>query len=103
MMTVPRSGPQGVRKALIVLTAYNAMTTAAAEAAGVEMLLVGDSGRMVELGYDLDAQRHDDDMVQSRQRRRRREALLVVDMPAVVPRGGPRRKCRRRREAAATA
>jgi 3-methyl-2-oxobutanoate hydroxymethyltransferase len=59
------------------------MTAAAAEAAGVDMLLVGDSVGMVELGYDSTLRVTMDDMVHHAKAvsRRRREALLVVDMP----------------------
>jgi 3-methyl-2-oxobutanoate hydroxymethyltransferase len=83
MMTVPgfrarKSGPP-----LVVLTAYDAMTTAAAEAAGVDALLVGDSLGMVELGYDSTLPVTMDDMLHHAKAvsRRRREALLIVDMP----------------------
>ena len=84
MMTVPAfRARKGSNNPLVVLTAYNAMTTAAAEAAGVEMLLVGDSVGMVELGYDSTLPVTMDDMVHHAKAvgRRRREALLVVDMP----------------------
>ena len=37
---------------LVVLTAYDAATTAVAEAGGVDALLVGDSLGMVVLGYE---------------------------------------------------
>jgi len=84
MMTVPAfRARKGSGPPLVVLTAYNAMTTAAAEAAGVDMLLVGDSVGMVELGYDSTLPVTMDDMVHHAKAvgRRRREALLVVDMP----------------------
>jgi 3-methyl-2-oxobutanoate hydroxymethyltransferase len=84
MMTVPAfRARKGSGQPLVVLTAYNAMTTAAAEAAGVDMLLVGDSVGMVELGYDSTLRVTMDDMVHHAKAvgRRRREALLIVDMP----------------------
>lgn len=84
MMTVPAfRARKGSGQPLVVLTAYNAMTTAAAEAAGVDMLLVGDSVGMVELGYDSTLPVTMDDMVHHAKAvgRRRREALLIVDMP----------------------
>lgn len=84
MMTVPAfRARKGSGQPLVVLTAYNAMTTAAAEAAGVDMLLVGDSVGMVELGYDSTLGVTMDDMVHHAKAvsRRRREALLVADMP----------------------
>jgi 3-methyl-2-oxobutanoate hydroxymethyltransferase len=92
MMTVPafrarKSSP----KPLVVLTAYDAMTAAAAEAAGVEALLVGDSLGMVELGYDSTLPVTMDDMVRHAQAvsRLRREALLIVDMPWLSYHVGP--------------
>ena len=84
MMTVPAvRARKGSGQPLVVLTAYNAMTTAAAEAAGVDVLLVGDSVGMVELGYDSTLPVTMDEMVHHAKAvaRRRREALLIVDMP----------------------
>ena len=84
MMTVPAlRARKGSGQPLVVLTAYNAMTTAAAEAAGVDVLLVGDSVGMVELGYESTLPVTMEDMVHHAKAvgRRRREALLVVDMP----------------------
>ncbi len=84
MMTVPAfRARKGSGKPLVVLTAYDVMTTTAAEAAGVDALLVGDSLGMVELGYDSTLPVTMDDMVHHAKAvgRRRRDALLVVDMP----------------------
>lgn len=84
MMTVPAfRARKGSGKPLVVLTAYDAMTTAAAEAAGVDALLVGDSLGMVVLGYDSTLPVTMDDMVHHAKAvsRLRREALLIVDMP----------------------
>jgi 3-methyl-2-oxobutanoate hydroxymethyltransferase len=84
MMTVPAfRARKGSGSPLVVLTAYDAMTTAAAEAAGVDALLVGDSLGMVELGYDSTLPVTMEDMLHHAKAvgRRRREALLVVDMP----------------------
>ena len=84
MMTVPAfRARKGSGTPLVVLTAYDAMTTAAAEAAGVDALLVGDSLGMVELGYDSTLPVTMEDMVHHAKAvgRRRREALLIVDMP----------------------
>lgn len=92
MMTVPAfQARKGSNKPLVVLTAYDAMTTAAAEAAGVDALLVGDSLGMVELGYDSTLQVTMDDMVRHAQAvsRLRREALLIVDMPWLSYHLGP--------------
>jgi 3-methyl-2-oxobutanoate hydroxymethyltransferase len=84
MMTVPAfRARKGSGKPLVVLTAYDAMTAAAAEAAGVDALLVGDSLGMVELGFDSTLPVTMEDMVHHAKAvgRRRREALLIVDMP----------------------
>jgi 3-methyl-2-oxobutanoate hydroxymethyltransferase len=93
MMTVPAfRARKGSGKPLVLLTAYNAMTAAAAEAAGVDALLVGDSLGMVELGYDSTLPVTMDDMVHHAKAvsRRRRDALLVVDMPWLSYHLGPR-------------
>ena len=92
MMTVPAfRARKGSGNPLVVLTAYDAMTTAAAEAAGVDALLVGDSVGMVELGYDSTLPVTMDDMVHHAKAvgRRRREALLIVDMPWLSYHLGP--------------
>ncbi len=84
MMTVPAfRARKGSGQPLVVLTACDVMTTAAAESAGVDALLVGDSLGMVELGYDSTLPVTMDDMVHHAKAvgRRRRDALLVVDMP----------------------
>jgi 3-methyl-2-oxobutanoate hydroxymethyltransferase len=84
MMTVPAfRARKGSPQPLVVLTAYDAMTAAAAEAAGVDALLVGDSLGMVELGYDSTLPVTMDDMVHHAKAvgRRRRDALLIADMP----------------------
>jgi 3-methyl-2-oxobutanoate hydroxymethyltransferase len=84
MMTVPAfRARKGSGTPLVVLTAYDAMTTEAAEAAGVDALLVGDSLGMVELGYDSTLPVTMDEMVHHAKAvgRRRREALLIADMP----------------------
>jgi 3-methyl-2-oxobutanoate hydroxymethyltransferase len=84
MMTVPSfRARKGSPQPLVVLTACDVMTTMAAEAAGVDALLVGDSLGMVALGYDSTLPVTMDDMVHHAKAvgRRRREALLVADMP----------------------
>ena len=85
MMTVPAfRARKGSGQPLVVLTAYDAMTTAAAEAAGVDMLLVGDSLGMVELGYDSTLRVTMDDMVAPRQAPSGGGAAKrssIVDMP----------------------
>jgi 3-methyl-2-oxobutanoate hydroxymethyltransferase len=84
MMTVPAfRARKGSGPPLVVITAYDAMTAAAAEAAGVDALLVGDSLGMVELGYESTLPVTMEDMIHHAKAvgRRRRQALLVVDMP----------------------
>ena len=52
-MTVPSfRARKGSGTPLVVLTAYDAATTAAAEGGGADAILVGDSLGMVVLGYD---------------------------------------------------
>jgi 3-methyl-2-oxobutanoate hydroxymethyltransferase len=68
---------------LVVLTAYDIATALAAEAAGVDCLLVGDSLGMVVLGYDSTLPVTMEEMLHHAKAvgRVRRRALLVVDMP----------------------
>jgi len=83
-MTVPAfRARKGSGTPLVVLTAYDAATTAVAEAAGVDCILVGDSLGMVVLGHENTLEVTVDDMVHHAAAvgRCRREALLVVDMP----------------------
>src|SRR6185436_6876703 len=84
MMTVPAfRARKGSPEPLVVLTACDVMTTVAAEAAGVDALLVGDSLGMVELGYDSTLPVTMDEMLHHAKAvaRKRREALLIADMP----------------------
>jgi 3-methyl-2-oxobutanoate hydroxymethyltransferase len=92
MMTVPAFRARKTGPPLVVLTAYDAMTAAAAEAAGVDAMLVGDSLGMVELGYGSTLPVTMDDMLHHAKAvgRCRREALLVVDMPWLSFHTGPR-------------
>lgn len=91
-LTVPafrgrkRKGPP-----LVVLTAYDAATTASAEAAGVDCLLVGDSLGMVVLGYESTLPVTMEEMIHHARAvgRARRRALLVVDMPWLSYHLGP--------------
>jgi 3-methyl-2-oxobutanoate hydroxymethyltransferase len=67
----------------MMMTAYDAPTALAAEAAGVDVLLVGDSLGMVELGHPSTLQVTMAAMLHHAAAvgRCRREALLVADMP----------------------
>ena len=92
MMTVPAfRARKGSGPPLVVMTAYDVPTTEAAEAAGVDALLVGDSVGMVVLGYDSTLPVTMEDMLHHAKAvgRRRKEALLVVDMPWLSYHVGP--------------
>jgi len=68
---------------LVVLTAYDIASTQAAEAAGVDAILVGDSLGNVILGYESTLPVTVEDMIHHGRAvgRVRRRALLVLDMP----------------------
>ena len=92
MTTVPAfRARKGKGEPLVVLTAYDAATAAAAEAGGVDALLVGDSLGMVVLGHDTTLEVTMDDMVHHARAvaRRRRQALLIADMPWLSYHLGP--------------
>jgi 3-methyl-2-oxobutanoate hydroxymethyltransferase len=83
-MTVPRfRSRKGDGPPLVVLTAYDAPSTRAAEAAGVDALLVGDSLGNVLLGYETTLRVSMDEMVHHSRAvgRARERALLIADMP----------------------
>ncbi len=68
---------------LVMITAYDAPSARAVEAAGSDMILVGDSVAMVVLGYDDTLQVTIDDMVHhvGAVARTRPSALIVGDLP----------------------
>ena len=83
-MTVPRflrRKPDG--PPLVLLTAYDLAGTLAAEAAGVDALLVGDSLGNVILGYESTLPVTLEEMIHHGRAvgRARRRALLILDMP----------------------
>ncbi len=83
-MTVPRFlGRKGKGPPLVVLTAYDAPTALAAEAGGVDALLVGDSLGNVLLGEPSTLTVTLEQMIHHARAvgRVRRRALLIVDMP----------------------
>ncbi len=82
-MTVPQFRSRKGGEPLVVLTAYDAATTAAAEAGGVDCLLVGDSLGNVVLGYDTTLPVTMEEMLHHARAvgRARERALLVGDMP----------------------
>jgi 3-methyl-2-oxobutanoate hydroxymethyltransferase len=68
---------------LVMLTAYDFALAQAVDAAGVDLILVGDSGGMVSLGYTSTVPVTMDDMVfmTSAVARARPQALVIADMP----------------------
>ena len=79
--TVLKMKPAGEK--ITVLTAYDASMTKHLEAAGVEVILVGDSLGMVVQGHDSTLPVAVDDMIYHCRlvARARQRALLMVDMP----------------------
>jgi 3-methyl-2-oxobutanoate hydroxymethyltransferase len=93
-MTVPAFRARkrrGGAEPLVVLTAYDAATTAVGEAGGVDALLVGDSLGMVVLGYASTLPVTLDDVLHHARAvgRTRGRALLVADMPWLTYHLGP--------------
>jgi len=83
-LTVPRfRARKGEGPPLVVLTAYDLASTRAAEAAGVDALLVGDSLANVVLGHETTLAVSMEEMLHHAAAvgRARRRALLVADMP----------------------
>ncbi len=85
-VTVPQIQASKVRNGaepLVMVTAYDAPSARVASAAGVDMILVGDSVAMVTLGYDDTLQVTVDDMVHhiAAVARANPEALIIGDMP----------------------
>jgi len=74
---------KGAGEPLVMITAYDAPSARAVDAAGADMILVGDSVAMVVLGYDDTLQVTIDDMVHhvAAVARTRPRALVVGDLP----------------------
>jgi 3-methyl-2-oxobutanoate hydroxymethyltransferase len=100
--TLPRSEPAKVRTLTLLkmkrageriacVTAYDYAAALAAEAAGIDVLLVGDSLGMVVLGYESTLPVTVDDMAHHARAVKRglKRALLVVDMPFMSYQEGP--------------
>ena len=70
---------------LVMVTAYDAPSARTADAAGVDLILVGDSVAMVVLGYDDTLQVTTDDMAHhvGAVARTRPHALVVGDLPCL--------------------
>ncbi len=85
-VTAPRVRSSKVREGsdpLVMVTAYDAPGARMADAAGVDLILVGDSVAMVVLGYDDTLQVTVDDMVHhtAAVARAKPRALVVGDLP----------------------
>jgi 3-methyl-2-oxobutanoate hydroxymethyltransferase len=82
-MTVPEFRKRKGGTPLVVLTAYDVASTLAAEAGGVDALLVGDSLGNVILGYESTLPVTVDEMIHHGRAvgRARRGSLLIMDMP----------------------
>ena len=81
-----------------MVTAYDAPSARAVDAAGVDVILVGDSLAMVVLGYDDTLQVTTDDMAhhvgavaRTQPARARRRRPAVAQLPRVARRHGPQR------------
>jgi len=84
----PTTAPQvrarkGSGRPLVMVTAYDAPSARVADAAGVDLILVGDSVAMVVLGYDDTLHVSVDDMAHhtAAVARARPSAMVVADMP----------------------
>ena len=74
---------KGSGEPLVMVTAYDAPSARVVDAAGADMILVGDSLAMVVLGYDDTLQVTTDDMAHhvAAVARTRPRALIVGDLP----------------------
>ena len=77
------AGAQGSETPLVMVTAYDAPSARVVDAAGVDMILVGDTLAMVVLGYDNTLQVSTDDMAHhvGAVARTHPHALIVGDLP----------------------
>jgi 3-methyl-2-oxobutanoate hydroxymethyltransferase len=78
-----RKATRGVGAPLVMVTAYDAPGARTADAAGVDLLLVGDSVAMVVLGHDDTLSVTVEELAHHTRavRRARPEALVVADLP----------------------
>src|SRR3974377_679230 len=77
---------------IVMVTAYDYPSARAAEAAGVDLVLVGDSAATTVLGYSATTPVELDDMLVLARavRRALRGPLLIGDLPLRSPAGPPR-------------
>src|SRR4051812_19829063 len=83
-MTLPRLAEMKEKgEAIVMVTAYDYPSALAAEEAGVDIVLVGDTAAMVVLGYDATTPVGMDEMITmaAAVRRGLRAPLLIGDMP----------------------
>ena len=85
-ITVPSVQGRKVRRGyvpLVMVTAYDAPSARMADAAGIDMILVGDSVAMVVLGYEDTLQVTVADMAYhtASVKRGNRGAMIVADLP----------------------
>src|SRR5438270_4378264 len=83
-MTLPRLGEKKrLHEPIVMVTAYDYPSAQVVEAAGVDMVLVGDSGAMTVLGYSSTVPVSTEEMLMlaSAVRRGLRTPLLVGDLP----------------------
>jgi 3-methyl-2-oxobutanoate hydroxymethyltransferase len=83
-MTLPRlAEKKRLAEPIVMITAYDYPSAQVAEAAGVDMVLVGDSGAMTVLGYPSTVPVSTDEMIvlASAARRGLKTPLLVGDLP----------------------
>jgi 3-methyl-2-oxobutanoate hydroxymethyltransferase len=83
-VTLPRlAEKKRLREPIVMVTAYDFPSGQVADAAGADVVLVGDSGAEVVLGYDSTATVSVDEMLMLTAAARRgvRSALLVSDLP----------------------
>jgi 3-methyl-2-oxobutanoate hydroxymethyltransferase len=83
-MTLPRlADKKRLGEAVVMVTAYDYPSARAAEAAGVDLVLVGDSGAMTVLGYPSTVAVELDEMLVLARAARRglKSPFLIVDLP----------------------
>jgi len=83
-MTLPRLNEmKRLREPIVMVTAYDYPSAVAAEKAGVDLVLVGDSGAMTVLGYDSTVPVELDEilMLAKATRRGLRSPFLIGDLP----------------------